>query len=232
MADTHLRPKSDQRRNAILLTKSKHEGGILRAAAMKLNRPVVPGALLAIVCAAVLVAAPSPAGASSQGSTGIASVARANSDAAVTATSARLKGLERRVLRRLNRYRKQHGVRTVRMQTQLRRAALAHARAMGKKGFFQHDSANGESFDTRIKRYYGVKGFRSWSVGENLLWASGGLSAKRAIALWDGSAGHRRNMREGDWRQIGVAAVRVRSAPGVFRGFDVTIVVTDFGTRS
>lgn len=188
--------------------------------------------LVAVLWAAAFFAMPGPALASTQAASEISSVVQISSSAHGAASSVRLKALERKVLRRLNAYRRTHGRAPVRMQKQLRRAALAHARAMGKRGFFTHESANGEAFDRRIKRYYGVRGFRSWSVGENLLWASGSLNAKRAISLWDGSPGHRRNMREGGWRQIGVAAVRVRSAPGVFQGFDVTIVVTDFGTRS
>ncbi len=103
---------------------------------------------------------------------------------------------------------------------------------MAVKGFFSHDSANGESFDARVRRYYRVTRFRSWRVGENLLWSSGSLSGKRAIALWRDSPGHRRNMLDAGWRSVGVAVVRMRSARGVFRGFDVTIAVTDFGTRS
>jgi len=189
-------------------------------------------ALATFLAIALSALTPGLASGSAQLESGAASLARASAGADSATTSVRLKALERKVLRRLNAYRNKHGRKAVRMQKQLRRAALVHAQAMGKKGFFAHESANGEVFATRIKRYYGVRGFRSWSVGENLVWASGSLNAKRAISLWDGSPGHRRNMREGGWRQIGVAAVRVRSAPGVFKGFDVTIIVTDFGTRS
>jgi uncharacterized protein YkwD len=195
---------------------------------MRQRRRLAVGALAALSCAAGLTAGAAPAAAPDAHDR----PTRANT-AAVTIEvgTTRLKALERKVLRRLNAYSASNGRKAVRTQKQLRRAALAHARAMATRGFFSHDSANGDSFDTRIKRYYGVGGFRSWSVGENLLWASGQLSAKRAIRLWHDSPGHRRNMRDGTWRQIGVAAVRVRSAPGVFSGLDVTIVVTDFGAR-
>ena len=221
----------DEGRDAILLTTSKHAGGTVRAA-MTLSSRARYTTLAAVLCAASLAVAPSSAWASPQAVSGISSAAQAGSSTRVAASSVRLKALELKVLRKLNAYRGTHERAPVRMQKQLRRAALVHARAMAKRGFFAHESANGEPFDARTKRYYGVRGFRSWSVGENLLWASGDLDAKRAITLWDGSPGHSRNMREGGWREIGVAAVRVRSAPGVFQGFDVTIVVTDFGTRS
>jgi uncharacterized protein YkwD len=144
----------------------------------------------------------------------------------------RLKGLERQVLRQLNQYRGKKRRRALKAQKQLRRAAVVHGKAMAARGFFEHESANGESFHTRVKRYYPTKGFRAWSVGENLVWASGTLNAKRAIALWRNSPGHNRNMLARDWRHVGVAAIRIRSAPGVFDGLNVTIVVTDFGSRS
>jgi uncharacterized protein YkwD len=46
------------------------------------------------------------------------------------------------------------------------------------------------------------------------------------------SPGHRKNILTPGWREIGISAVAVRSAPGVFGGRDVVIVTTDFGTRS
>ena len=200
-----------------------------------LTSPRARGVVLAAtLCALALAVTPSLASASEGAASGISSAVRASAMASsgVATSSVRLRALERKVLRQLNSYRGKRGRKALRMQYQLRRAALVHARAMANKGFFAHESANGEGFDTRIKRYYVARGFRSWSVGENLLWASGKLNARRAIRLWNDSPGHRRNMRDALWRQIGVAAVRVRSAPGVFKGFDVTIVVTDFGTRS
>jgi uncharacterized protein YkwD len=42
---------------------------------------------------------------------------------------------------------------------------------------------------------------------------------------------HRANILTAEWRQIGVAAVHVDSAPGVFNGQPVTIITTDFGYR-
>jgi hypothetical protein len=33
------------------------------------------------------------------------------------------------------------------------------------------------------------------------------------------------------WRDVGVSAIRVTSAPGVFEGDDVTLVTADFGVR-
>ena len=79
--------------------------------------------------------------------------------AAVTTTAlaegkpVRLKGLERQVRRQLNQYRRKNGRKALKVQKQLLRAAVVHGKAMAMRGFFEHESANGESFDTRVKRY-------------------------------------------------------------------------------
>ena len=83
-----------------------------------------------------------------------------------------------------------------------------------------------------MQRYYAPRGYRTWSVGENLLWSSGTLTAPVALNLWMKSPGHRKNILTPAWREIGISAVAVRSAPGVFGGRDVVIITTDFGIRS
>jgi uncharacterized protein YkwD len=49
--------------------------------------------------------------------------------------------------------------------------------------------------------------------------------------MWLASPEHRANLMNPHWREIGVAAVHVTAAPGIYRGLDVTIVTTDFGVR-
>jgi uncharacterized protein YkwD len=68
-------------------------------------------------------------------------------------------------------------------------------------------------------------------VGENLLWSSPDVSPSEAMRLWMNSPEHRKNVLTARWKEIGVSAVHVTSAPGVFKGMDVTIVTTDFGVR-
>ena len=140
--------------------------------------------------------------------------------------------LESQVLAGLNAIRRQHGLAPLRLSRPLSSAADSHSRAMGTHGFFAHDSRDGTAFWERVKRYYGPAGHGTWSVGENLLWSSGELSAARALDLWMASPGHRKNILTARWREIGLSAVNVRSAPGVFGGRDVVIVTTDFGVRS
>jgi uncharacterized protein YkwD len=140
--------------------------------------------------------------------------------------------LESAVLVELNKIRRQHGLAPVRLSRPLSTAADAHSRAMGTFGFFDHNSRDGSEFWKRVERFYSPEGYRSWSVGENLLWSSGRLSAPEALKLWMASPGHRKNILTARWREIGLAALQVRSAPGVYGGRDVVIITTDFGVRS
>ena len=140
--------------------------------------------------------------------------------------------LESAVLAELNTVRRRHGLAPLRLSQPLAAAAESHSRAMGTLGFFDHDSRDGSEFWKRVQRWYSPDGYRTWSVGENLLWSSGRLSAAAAVKLWMESPGHRRNILTARWREIGLSALRVRSAPGVYGGRDVVIITTDFGVRS
>ena len=140
--------------------------------------------------------------------------------------------LESQVLVELNKIRRQHNLAPLRLSTPLSTAADTHSRAMGTHGFFAHDSRDGSEFWKRVQRYYVPKGYRTWSVGENLLWSSGNLTAAAALKLWMGSPGHRKNILTAQWREIGLSALSVRSAPGVYGGRNVVIITSDFGVRS
>jgi uncharacterized protein YkwD len=101
---------------------------------------------------------------------------------------------------------------------------------MASEGYFAHDSSNGSVWWKRVQRYYKAKGFRSWQVGENLVWGSQ-LSAQDAIARWMKSPPHRANLLSKKWREVGLSAVSTSQAPGVFGGNEATIVTADFGAR-
>jgi uncharacterized protein YkwD len=140
--------------------------------------------------------------------------------------------LESQVLVELNAIRRSHGLTPVRRSPSLSDAADAHSRSMGRFGYFEHESRDGSAFWKRVRRYYGAGGYGTWSVGENLLWSSGSLDASRALKLWMESPGHRANILTARWREVGLSAVTVAGAPGVFGGRDVVIITTDFGVRS
>jgi uncharacterized protein YkwD len=142
-----------------------------------------------------------------------------------------LSALEQDVLANVNLLRRQHNLGALRLSPKLSAAARSHSTEMAQRGYFSHDSANGASFDKRISRFYSAGGKRFWSVGENLLWSSPDVSASSALDMWLNSPPHKKILLTGRWREIGLAAVHVQSAPGSFGGREVTIVTADFGVR-
>ncbi len=140
--------------------------------------------------------------------------------------------LESGVLAELNAIRRAHGLAPLRLSSPLSAAADSHSRSMATHGYFEHESRDGTAFWKRVQRFYGADSYGTWSVGENLLWSSGGVNASAALKLWMKSPGHRANILTPRWREVGLSAVTVSGAPGVFGGRDVVIITSDFGVRS
>src|SRR4029453_2641177 len=126
--------------------------------------------------------------------------------------------LESAVIERINVVRRGRGLRPLRWNGGLASAADYHSHDMAQKGYFEHDSANGTAFWRRIERFYPSRGFRSWTVGENLLWASDTYGASFAVREWMNSPPHRQNLLSRDWREVGIGALTVSSAPGAYGG--------------
>jgi uncharacterized protein YkwD len=145
--------------------------------------------------------------------------------------TAALTPLESSVLVRINGFRRAHHLAPLKVNVRLGSAAMAHTREMAADGYFAHASHDGSLFWKRIQTFYGSGPWQYWSVGENLLWSSPDVTAGKALQMWLASPEHRANLMNPHWREIGVAAVHVAAAPGVFKGLDVTIVTTDFGVR-
>jgi uncharacterized protein YkwD len=139
--------------------------------------------------------------------------------------------LEDSIIDRMNQVRRSHGLRPLRANTKLRAASLFHSRDMGRRGYFEHDSISGTAFWRRIERFYPSRGFRSWTVGENLLWGTDTYDAAFAVREWMNSPPHRENILSRDWREVGIGAVYFANAGGEYRGRRVTIVTADFGAR-
>jgi uncharacterized protein YkwD len=139
--------------------------------------------------------------------------------------------LERGLLTEINGLRARHGLAPLRLNGRLSSAADVHSLAMARHGFFAHESADGSAFWKRVKRFYSDRGFSRWTVGENLLWSSPTIDAGGALRMWLDSPPHRRNLLSASWREIGLSAVHVPTAPGVFGGRETTILTADFGTR-
>jgi uncharacterized protein YkwD len=142
-----------------------------------------------------------------------------------------LSALESQLLSQINGLRARRGLRQLRISGSLTAAADQHSVSMEQKGYFSHDSANGQSFFKRIASFYTYRGYSNWSAGENLLWSSPDIDSAGAVRLWMNSPEHRANLLKRSWREIGLSAVHADSAPGVYGGDEVTIVTADFGFR-
>jgi uncharacterized protein YkwD len=140
--------------------------------------------------------------------------------------------LQDALLAQINSFRAAHGLARLHATASLNRVADGHSAQMARLGYFSHNSANGQSFSARIAQAYSPRGYRSWSVGENLVWGGPDIGAARAFRLWASSPPHRANLLNARWREVGLGAVHSSSAPGVYGGGPATIVTADFGART
>jgi uncharacterized protein YkwD len=135
---------------------------------------------------------------------------------------ARTAALSRTTLCLLNRQRADHGLAALRGNSHLALAAWRHSRDMVVHNFFAHGDVLG-----RLARAGYLRGRRSWSVGENIAWGSGSSATPRAIvSMWMHSPGHRANILNGRFHEIGVGLVAGAPVPRV-RG--AATYTTDFG---
>ena len=160
-----------------------------------------------------------------------ASLLSSSAGATATHPTNTMQSLEAGLLVEVNGLRREHGLVPLRLSSRLSRAAHQHSAEMAARGYFSHSSADGSHFDRRIARFYPMGKRRYWSVGENLLWSSHDVEAAGALQMWLDSPEHRKNLLTARWREIGLSAVHAATAPGTYRGREVTIVTADFGIR-
>jgi uncharacterized protein YkwD len=140
--------------------------------------------------------------------------------------------LARALAAEVNRIRRQHGLRPLGFSAQLASAGTAHAHSLAASGQFTHAwPSTGKLFGSWIRDFYPSRGFRSWSAGENLLWASPGFAPANAVQQWLNSPTHRRVMLSRSWRELGIGVVSAVAAPGQYGERDVQIAAAEFGAR-
>ncbi len=168
-----------------------------------------------------LVALLAPAGAQAQG------CANVN----IKPTRANLEVVRSAVLCLHNAERARHGLPRLSESPRLRRAAKRHSSHMVDARFFDHTSPSGTTMLDRIRRTGYTSGARGWSLGENIAWGSGRLATASQIQrAWMKSPGHRANILQRSFRQIGI---------GIETGLPVRLsasqsgatYTTDFGYR-
>ena len=142
-----------------------------------------------------------------------------------------LRSLNHQLAVAINEFRTAHNLPRLKVSVHLNASARQHSEEMGADGYFDHPSADGTAFWKRIQKYYPMTHYHYWTVGENLLFSTPSIDAAAALQLWIESPEHLANLENKNWRDLGVSAVHVIDAGGVYGGSTVTIITTDFGAR-
>jgi uncharacterized protein YkwD len=130
----------------------------------------------------------------------------------------------------LNHARGHAGLGRLHLSHRLSRAARNHSADMARRRYFSHDSRSGASFLDRIRSAGYLRSAHQWAVGENIAWGTGALATPRSIVqAWMKSPGHRANILNGRFREIGVGITY--NAPVRVAGRPAATYTTDFGMR-
>ncbi len=127
----------------------------------------------------------------------------------------------------VNQERTSRGLKPLKLNKRLTKAATRHARDMVAKGYFSHDTLGGGDFVDRIRKagYMAPRAFPT--LGEDLAWGSGSLGTPRSIVQgWMESPGHRENILEPKFREAGMGVAY--GDPGA--GEDGATYALDFGS--
>ena len=126
---------------------------------------------------------------------------------------------ERSLLSVVNEVRGNHGLRPLKVDPALARAARSYTATMIRTDVFTHGDMFGRLLES---------GARGPMYGENLAWGTGPYAtARRVVSGWLASPGHRANLLRPGWDRIGLGALA-----GNFLGYPgATVVTADFAGR-
>lgn len=136
----------------------------------------------------------------------------------------RLDRSERALVREINRVRRAHGLHRLWRNRRLEKSADYHCWDMLNANFFAHSSSNGNSFETRVKRFTQRR-----RLGENLAYLPGQTgrgAAKQVVQMWLDSPSHRASLLSRTFRRVGVAR-RI----GKWDDFRVAVYTADFASK-
>ena len=139
--------------------------------------------------------------------------------------------VEQATLCLLNQRRAAAGLAPVSRNSKLDTASRYHSLDMVARRYFAHDTPEGVGFLKRVTKVgYVNDSLWSWNAGENIAWGAGPLAPASAIMIaWMNSPGHRANILDPDFKEIGVGVVMgVPTAGATASGATYT---TDFGAR-
>jgi uncharacterized protein YkwD len=134
-----------------------------------------------------------------------------------TALGARQAATQAGVLHAINAARTAHGLRPLRLDAGLDRAAAVHTAEMLRGNYFAHGD-----FAGRMTAFH-----LGGTLGENLAWGSGSAGSPRSIVqMWLASPEHRANLLRPGFRRLGLGL-----GYGAFQGQgSATVVTADFGS--
>lgn len=116
----------------------------------------------------------------------------------------KVRAIERKTLRCINRQRTRAGLSPVGFGRSLTTAARYHSRNMARFGFFDHSDPWGRQSWDRVALFDS----RQWSVGENI---GAGYNHSGAVCRgWMESTGHRDNILDPIWTYGGIGYARTR----------------------
>ncbi len=102
------------------------------------------------------------------------------------------------LLQLLNAERQKIGAPPLRISSQLAQAAQRHADDMAKNNFLSHEGSDGSTMESRIQE----TGYAFSAIAENV--AGGQPTPESVIQTWLNSSGHRRNMLNPEYTEIGI----------------------------
>ncbi|SNS44808.1 Uncharacterized conserved protein YkwD, contains CAP (CSP/antigen 5/PR1) domain [Actinomadura meyerae] len=111
-------------------------------------------------------------------------------------------GVAAQVISLVNKERAKNGCRALTSNSKLTAAAQGHSADMARRGFFDHTNPDGKSPGDRIT----AAGYRWSTYGENI--AKGQPTAASVMQAWMNSSGHRANILNCSFREIGVGVVK------------------------
>ena len=104
---------------------------------------------------------------------------------------------EKELIVLINAQREKNGLVLLTLQSQLKTLARAHCADMACNGHSSHTASDGSSTRDRVT----AQGYQFVAVGENI--AAGCEAPREVIALWMNSPGHRKNMLDPSFTEMG-----------------------------
>ena len=105
----------------------------------------------------------------------------------------------------VNAERAANGLSALSEESRLTSASAAFSRRMVAEQFFDHVAPDGSTLVQRLTAIGYISDDVDWSAAENIAWGQDGLATPRSIvAAWMASPGHRANILNGEYTQVGL----------------------------